>query len=211
MVLLFCYRRHGGDSGHNLSFALGTGKVLLHGELISILHLLDRFLVGTRRIVSKMTQLTAGALVWGRSSLHLAYFFCVIWVFGREVTLVQNWLGPLNTSKLGDIPTSRPPRFTSFLSRHLVSNRLLAACSKRLPFDVTFFQVQRLLQSAVRDIGGAWDTVEKPRLQQYPVLKGSGSDCIVVCKWLGSLLTDDAMKPQFVDTWLQFYLTNDNV
>ena len=36
-------------------------------------------------------------------------------------------------------------------------------------------------------------------LQQYPVLKGSGSDCIVVCKWLGSLLTDDAMKPQFVD------------
>ncbi|CAK9004456.1 Uncharacterized protein SCF082_LOCUS8191 [Durusdinium trenchii] len=32
-------------------------------------------------------------------------------------------------------------------------------------------------------------------LKQYPVLSGSGSDCVVVCKWLASLLADVSMKP----------------
>ena len=42
-----------------------------------------------------------------------------------------------------------------------------------------------------------WPCTWQPRLQQYPVLKGAGSDCVVICKWLGSLLQDDGMKPTF--------------
>ncbi|CAL1137241.1 unnamed protein product [Cladocopium goreaui] len=46
-----------------------------------------------------------------------------------------------------------------------------------------------------------YKTFKVQSLQQYPVLGGSGSDCIVVCKWLESVVDDPAMLPAFHVDW----------